>query len=214
MLLSFIGFAYASYFFYKTVLNSNLSLNVLRLLNYEVITTSELPNKLVIVGSHTSIYDFFIGLLYYYAYLNSEYTVYLFMKKNFEKICSPVLNIIDPKFKIISVKPSNEGLSKQIIEKLSEKKPENKYIIYLAPEGTRNYVSEIRKGYWYIAKGLGIKISFLGIDFYHKKICQEASRNPEDKWEDEFEWFKKECSKIIPLYPERCCWSKQDIDYK
>jgi hypothetical protein len=210
MLLSIIGFTYLSYFFYKKVLNGNLSKTILNLLDYKVdFETNELPNKMVIVGAHTSIYDFFIGLLFYYAYLQSEYTVYLFMKKGFERYCSPILGLIDIKFKLISVKPTNEGLSHQIIEKLSNAPENHKYLIFLAPEGTRKSVTTIRKGYWYIANGLNIPISFIGIDFFYKKIKLGKPRLGEIKWENEFDWFTKECSKIIPLYPERCHWTKE-----
>lgn len=210
MLLSFIGLSYLTYFFYKTVLNGNLSKTILNLLDYKVnIEKEPLPNKIVLVGSHTSIYDFFIGLLFYYAYLQSDYTVYLFMKKGFERFCSPIIGLIDHKFRLISVKPSNEGLSHQIIEKLSNAPDNHKYVIFLAPEGTRKAVTTIRKGFWYIANGLKIPIAFIGIDFFHKKINLGNPRLPETKWENEFEWFSHECSKIIPLYPERCHWTKE-----
>ena len=46
------------------------------------------------------------------------------------------------------------------------------------------------------------------IDFYNKTIDLGKNRNPESLWENEFKWFINECKKIIPLYPERCFWTK------
>jgi hypothetical protein len=37
--------------------------------NIDNVDINKLPSKLIIIGSHTSIYDFFIGILYYYAIL-------------------------------------------------------------------------------------------------------------------------------------------------
>ena len=214
--INIIGFSYLIYFLYKNIFGSveNIysytSLFLLNLLNYNINNEylDTLPSKIIIVGNHTSIYDFFIGLLYYYAYLHRNYTTYLFMKKDFEKICTPILKIVDKKFNIISVENKNTGLSKEIIQALKEKHISEKYVIFIAPEGTRNCVDKIRKGYWYISKGLNIPISFLGIDFYDKKINLGKTRLPELEWDTEFKWFTNECKNIIPLYPERCYWTR------
>ena len=212
-LLYIFFFSYSTYFLYKTIFGSveNIysytSIFLLNLLGYNINNTNleNLPSKMIIVGSHTSIYDFFIGALYYYAYLHKNYTTYLFMKNDFEKICTPILKLIDRKFKIIKVESKKSGLTKEIINKLANK---DNYIIFIAPEGTRNCVENIRKGYWYISKGLNSQISFLGIDFYNKKIDLGKNRNPESLWENEFKWFINECKKIVPLYPERCFWTR------
>ena len=212
-LLYIFFFSYSTYFLYKTIFGSieNIysysSIFLLNLLGYNINNDNleNFPSKMIIVGTHTSIYDFFIGALYYYAYLHKNYTTYLFMKNDFEKICTPILKLIDKKFKIIKVESKNNGLTQEIINKLNNK---DNYIIFIAPEGTRNCVENIRKGYWYISKGLNAQISFLGIDFYNKKIDLGKNRNPESLWENELKWFINECKKIITLSPERCFWTK------
>jgi len=167
----------------------------------------KLPSKLIIIGSHTTIYDFFIGILFYYVYLHKRYSTYVFMKKSFEVICNPIMILFDKKFKLISVDTDKkkEGLTSQICNKL---KDEDNYIIFISPEGTRKCTENIRSGYWYIAKNLNIDIMYLGIDYSLKTIVMEEYRKPFESWDEEKEYFIKYCKKYIPLYPERCFWTK------
>lgn len=68
--------------------------------------------------------------------------------------------------KLISVdKNKNNSITKNLSEKL---KDENNYIIFIAPEGTRKCVENIKSGYWYISKSLNAYIAYLGIDFLIK----------------------------------------------
>jgi hypothetical protein len=136
------------------------------------------------------------------------------MKKDFEVMTSPLLKILDNKFKLISVgnkriinEPINKdnGLVMETYKKLENK---NNYIIYLSPEGTRKCTNKIKSGYWNIAKLLDIEIGYIGIDFYNKKIVLEKPRKALEYWNEEKEIFIELCNKYIPLYPERCYWMK------
>ena len=52
--------------------------SLLSYLDYKVspFILDDLPSKIIIIGSHTSIYDFFIGTIFYYAYLHEKYDTY------------------------------------------------------------------------------------------------------------------------------------------
>lgn len=203
----FIGY----YFLKKFIPKLNICKNILKSLGYKLndVDLDTFPSKLVIIGSHTSIYDFFIGALYYYALLHQKYDSYILMKKNFEVIATPILSIIDKKFKLISVSKNNNGLTKIIIDDLKNK---DNYVLFIAPEGTRKLTERIKSGYWFISKELDADIAYLGIDFNLKNINLESSRKPFKNWDEEEFFFAKTCQNYIPLYPERCFWTKDYYD--
>ena len=186
--------------------------SLLSYLDYKVspFILDDLPSKIIIIGSHTSIYDFIIGTLFYYAYLHQRYSTYVLMKKDFEKICKPFLYFFDNKFKLICVdknksKEQGSGVTQEITETLKDK---DNYVIFIAPEGTRKCVENIRTGYWIISKSLNASIAYLGIDFSSKDIIFEDPRLPFESFEDEKTEFIKSCKKYVPIYPERCFWTK------
>jgi 1-acyl-sn-glycerol-3-phosphate acyltransferase len=210
-LLSYIFLT--SFYYYRKNFNSFDSFisYIFRLLlvflDYKVdkFNLDTLPSKLIIIGSHTSIYDFIIGTIFYYGYLHKRYVTFILMKKDFEKIVSPLFYFMN-KVKLISVdKNKNNSITKNLTEKL---KDENNYIIFIAPEGTRKCVENIRSGYWYISKSLNAYISYLGIDFLNRIIILEDPRIPYDSFDDEIDSFIKSTKKYVPMYPERCFWNK------
>ena len=183
--------------------------NILLLLNYEVddFNIDELPSRIIIISSHTSIYDFIIGSLFYYGYLHSRYLTFVVMKKEFETFIKYILKLFDKRFQLISIDTNkkNIGYTEQICDNLRNK---NDYVLFLAPEGTRKCINKIKSGYWYISKNLEIDIIYIGIDFSSKSITLEKNRKPKDTWDEEQDEFIKCCKKYIPLYPERCYWTK------
>ena len=80
------------YYYYKKIFNSNFNLlaylikKFLYYLDYKVeqFDINLLPSKMIVVSSHTSIYDFIIVTLLYYAYLHEKYDSYVLMKYQFE----------------------------------------------------------------------------------------------------------------------------------
>jgi 1-acyl-sn-glycerol-3-phosphate acyltransferase len=137
------------------------------------------------------------------------------MKSSFEIICKPILMFFDKKFKLISVNKKNKknnennenkyGLTTQICDELKDK---DNYVIFISPEGTRKCTTNLKSGYWYIAKKLDINIVYLGLDYSSKTIKMEEYRKPYDTWGEEMNYFINCCIKYIPLYPERCYWTK------
>lgn len=180
---------------------------LLKIIGFKInITIKNLPSKIIFISSHTSIYDFFIGMIVYYGYLHKKYNLYCLMKKLFESIVSPFLLFIDNKVNIISVNKKKTGLTQKIINTLKNK---DNYLIYIAPEGTRNMTQVLRKGYWIISKELNIDVIYIGIDF-HKKIIQlENHRKVNENWNIEQDIFIKEAINYIPLYPEKFYWTNK-----
>lgn len=166
-----------------------------------------LPSKLIIVSSHTSVYDFVFSFLVYSLYFRQKYVAYIVMKKSFEEYVTPFLKWTDSKLKMIRVDPSQHGLTKQIVNQLKDK---DHYILGIAPEGTRRCVPELRKGYFYLAKELNCKVLYIGIDFEKRKIRMEDVHEVSEEWEKERDWFIEKCKKYMPLYPDQCYWTRDE----
>lgn len=166
----------------------------------------ELPTRLMIVSSHTSVYDFVISFCVYQIYLRKKYHVQILMKESFENYVSPLIRWIDSRFRIIRVENTKQGLVKKITEEL---KYQDHYVIGLSPEGTRRCTSELRKGFHYIAKELHLPILYLGIDYDQKKIIFEDLYETKN-WEEDEKWFQEMCKKHPPLFPDQCYWTRDE----
>jgi 1-acyl-sn-glycerol-3-phosphate acyltransferase len=202
---------YSFIFIYNKDNISYIFKTIIYQLNYKVDNDVEtiiknLPSKIIIVSSHTSIYDFLIGIIFYYGYLHKRFDTYILMKKDFEILVKYIIKLFDKKIKLISVNSNkNQKLTDIIYDNLINK---NNYILYIAPEGTRSCTNNLRSGYWILSKKLDIDVVYLGIDFLKKTISIENNRKVEDIWDDEKDYFIKTCKKYVPLYPERCYWTK------
>ena len=183
---------------------------LLKIMGFNVnIDIKNLPSKVIFISSHTSIYDFSIGMIIYYGYLHKKYKLYCLMKKLFESMVSPFLLFIDNKVNIISVDKTKNGLTTKIIDTLKIK---DNYLIFIAPEGTRKLNQILRKGYWIIAKELNIDVVYVGIDFHKKYIQLEKNRKVDENWNVEQDNFIQEAIKYTPLYPEKFYWTKNYYD--
>ena len=182
---------------------------ILYLLGFSVETDNfdKLSDRIMIISTHTSIYDFFIGTFLYYGYFHKKYDNYILMKKSYENYTSPFVGLLDNKIKFIEVNNSKNGLVKKIIEEIQYK---DNYMIYLSPEGTRQFTDKLKSGYWVIAKELNLDVCYLGIDFYQKVIKFENSRKVENYWDDEINVFTKYASEYKPLFPENCYFYLKD----
>lgn len=189
------------YFMYHT--NKYVYRILLFFLGFQIDRTSikNLPSRSILISTHTSIYDFIIGMFIYYGYLHKKFNNYILMKQEYEYLTSPFMSIFDKKIKLIEVQQNKSGLVNQIIDEI---KYMNNYILYLSPEGTRNYTENLRTGYWVIAKELNLDIIFIGIDFYNKTIKFETPRKAETYWDDEVDAFKVSAQLYRPLFPENC----------
>lgn len=61
----------------------------------------------------------------------------------------------------------SQGLVEQMVKASNESE---RFILTIAPEGTRHHVAEWKRGFYHIAKGAGIPISMAKVDGKHKTI--------------------------------------------
>ncbi len=208
--MNFIIYGFLTFFFMYH-LNKYFYRSVLYLLGFRVDEQSlkNLPLRFIVISSHTTIYDFVIGMLFYYGYLHKDYNNYILMKKSYESIASPFIGLFDKKLKLIEVNSKKNGLIKKIIEEIQHK---DNYIMYISPEGTRTYTENLKSGYWVISKELNLDVCYIGIDFYDKTIKIETPRKVEEQWDEEIIKFKESSLKYKPLFPENCYFYQKDKD--
>jgi len=190
---------------YPHNIKKDVSSHILKWLDYDI-HPNKISDSVVIISSHTSIYDFLIGLCLYYAYYN-DYILYISIYKDIEVYLTPLFSFIEQNIKFIPIDVDRRLMQTDRIEKIVENNS-SRYILYISPEGTHKCTDNIHKGYWYISQRLHIPIVFMGIDYYLKRIIFEREREPKVLWNEEKEKFIESCSKYIPLYPELCHWTK------
>ena len=196
-------FIYIFFLFLIYQNNKYIYRSLLYLLGFKIDLNSiqKLPSKIILISTHTSIYDFFIGLLIYYGYMHERYDNYILMKKEYEKFTNPLFHFVDRKLQLIKVEKDKNGVIDKVLTQIRYK---DNYMLYLAPEGTRAHTDKLKSGYWVIAKELNMDVSFIGVDFYKKKLVFEESRKVEKYWEDEKVKFKESAIKYAPLFAENC----------
>lgn len=123
----------------------------------------DLQKAVVIVGPHTSSWDFVIGLAIR-STLHLEHIKYLGKAELFK----PPLGFFFRKMGGIPVKRTEQHhLVAQVVEQFNNN--EN-FILALSPEGTRKKVTRLKTGFYHIAQKTGVPIIMAGIDFNRKLI--------------------------------------------
>ena len=182
-------------------------------LQFKIIIDDEeiekMSSKLIMVTSHTSVYDFILSFLLFQICFRKRYNCQILMKKSFEGYVSPIVKYVDNRMKMIRVDGEKNGLVNQVVENL---KYQNNYILGMSPEGTRQCVDKLRKGYYYIGKELGCKVIYVGIDYENRIMKLEPEHEICEEWEDEEKWFIENCKKYPPLFPEQCFWTKNILN--
>ena len=182
------------------------SFYALYLMGFEVNESSleRIPDRCVMVMSHTSIYDFVIASLLYHAYFKRTRNIYFLMKDSFAIHANKVCAKFFPYTTVIPVNNTSQTPQNIVENVVRELRNANHYILAIAPEGTRRPVENIKSGFYHIARNLQIPVVYCGIDFSRKIIQIEAPHAPAPTLDDEKEWFKEMCRKYVPLYPENC----------
>lgn len=122
--------------------------------------------RAVLVMSHTSYWDFFIFILYKFAYPDIFRSFYIIVAGRFfdNKIQSKILTYFGciPGNRTSDTK--NGGLTSSIIDTMKTK---NTFHLMLSPKGgiTKR---PWRSGYYYIAQALNVPIGVVGIDYKQK----------------------------------------------
>lgn len=136
---------------------------IMRILGWRVDgTLPDLPKFILIGAPHTSNWDFvlFLGLIFTLrANVKFMGKAELFRPPHgwFFRYCGGIP--VDRK--------KSTGLVDQMVKACNES---DKFILTIAPEGTRHQVTEWKRGFYHIAKSAGIPIVMAVVDGKHKRI--------------------------------------------
>ena len=156
----------------------------------------ELKKYVVIVGPHTSNWDFIIGVLFRKA-LRLEKARYLGKKELFD----PPFGFI---FRWLGGYPVDRSKNKNMVEEVVRIFNEHEeFGIALSPEGTRTRVEKLRSGFYNIAKGARVPIVMAGLDYANKRVTFSEPFLVTDNMETDFEQILKLFRPIQGKYPEK-----------
>lgn len=158
----------------------------------------ELPNhsKMVIaVAPHTSNWDFIITMATALA-LGVRIS---FLGKH--SIFVGPLGALLRKFGGIAVRrDSAHGIVGQLVQQFAEQPA---LVLGIAPEGTRHKVAQFKSGFWQIAKGAGVPILALGIDFKSKQVVVGPEYWPSDDFTADCAQMRLFFQQMTPRFPEK-----------
>ncbi len=144
----------------KSILRG-VSLFFLRTLGWKEI--GQLPKKakyLIIVAPHTSNWDVFYGVILAFA-LKLD-ACFIAKKELFRWPFSPLM-------KWLGGLPIDRALSSNVVDRMiHEFEANEKFVLAIAPEGTRNKVGYWKSGFYHIAEGAHIPIQLAFIDYASK----------------------------------------------
>jgi 1-acyl-sn-glycerol-3-phosphate acyltransferase len=135
----------------------------MRLLGWRVDgTLPDLPKYVLIGAPHTSNWDFvlFLGLIFYLradARYMAKASLFRFPIGWFFRYCGGYP--VDRK--------KSTGLVGQMVEAV---KNEDKFILTIAPEGTRHHVTDWKRGFYHIAKGAEVPIVMVVVDGKNRTV--------------------------------------------
>jgi 1-acyl-sn-glycerol-3-phosphate acyltransferase len=169
---------------------------MMRLLGWRV--DGRLPNipKFVLIGApHTSNWDFllFLGVIF------TLRTNVRFMGKAelfrwpigfFFRYCGGIP--VDRK--------KSTGLVDQMVQAIRES---DRFILTIAPEGTRHHVQEWKRGFYHIAKGTGIPVVLAIVDGRHKTVRVGQVFHPTENMEADMKAIQGFFAGIVGINPRR-----------
>jgi len=117
----------------------------------------------LVVAPHTSNWDFFVGLgAKFIGDINSHFLI----KKSW--MDKPVLGWI---LKILGGVPVDRAKRTNVAQQMADYFGEReKFMIAIAPEGTRKYVPKLKTGFWHIAKEAKVPLIPITFDYPSKTV--------------------------------------------
>ena len=170
---------------------------IMRLLGWRVEgTLPDLPKFVMIGAPHTSNWDFIVFLgLFFYLRADARY-----MAK-----ASLFQFPIGWFFRYSGGYPVDRKKSTGLVEQMvNAVKKEDKFILTIAPEGTRHYVSDWKRGFYHIAKGAGVPIMMVQVNGKNKivRILKEPFY-PTDDIEADMKAIKGNFEGVMGINPRR-----------
>lgn len=121
-----------------------------------------LKKAVLIVGPHTSAWDFVMGLAFR-SKLRLHHVKFLGKDSLFKGRFGFF-------FRKLGGFPVNQSSSNKLVDQVVDLfNSHEEFILALSPEGTRKKVDRLRTGFYHIAKKAGVPIIMVGLDFAHKQ---------------------------------------------
>ena len=173
-----------------------LARTIMRLVGWRV--TRKLPDlpKFIMIGApHTSNWDFilFLGVIFTLrADVRFMGKIELFRPPHgwFFRYCGGVP--VDRK--------KSTGLVDQMVDAANQAE---RFILTIAPEGTRHHVAEWKRGFYHIAKGAGIPIVMAVVDGKHKEVRIGQVFQPTDDIEADMKSIQGYFEGVVGVNPRR-----------
>jgi len=170
---------------------------IMRMLGWRVDgTLPDLPKFVIIGAPHTSNWDFvlFLGVMFNLR-ANVRYMakaeVFVFPIGWFFRYCGGYP--VDRK--------KSTGLVDQMVTAV---KGSDKFILTIAPEGTRHHVTDWKRGFYHIAKGAGVPIVMAVVDGKHKTVhIPKEPFYPTDDIEADMKAIKGNFEGVVGINPRR-----------
>lgn len=154
-----------------------------------------LKKYIVIVGPHTSNWDFVIGL----AYRNMlEMNYVRFLGKS--QLFKPPFGWV---FRTLGGIPVDRTTSHNLVDSVADLFGKHqRFAIAIAPEGTRKKVEKLKTGFYFIAAKAKVPIIMVGLDYLKKTVVFSEPLYPSEQVED-FDLIHSFYRTIHGKYPER-----------
>jgi len=169
---------------------------IMRLIGWRV--DGKLPDlpKFVLIGApHTSNWDFvlFLGVIFTLranVRFMGKAEVFRFPIGWFFRYCGGVP--VD--------RSKSTGLVEQMVDACNKS---DKFILTIAPEGTRHHVSEWKRGFYHIARNAGIPIVIAVVDGKHKEVRVGQVFHPTENMEADMKTIKGIFEGVVGINPRR-----------
>ncbi len=165
---------------------------------YEWRITGDLPNRakmLLAVAPHTSIWDFFF--LFSAMLAIGFHSHWLMTRAFFRWPLGPIV-------RSLGATPVDKGRSQDLVSQMTaEFQCHDRYLLALAPEGTRRKVPEWKSGFYFIAHGAGIPILPISIDFSRRLIRFGTPFEPSGDFDEDLPKLKAFFENSVPKHPEK-----------
>ncbi|MBL4861860.1 MAG: 1-acyl-sn-glycerol-3-phosphate acyltransferase [Crocinitomicaceae bacterium] len=169
---------------------------ILRLMGWEVDkhTPQDVKKCVIVVGPHTSNWDFIIGKL---AFISYGVKVKFLIKK---EIFIPPFGWI---LKAMGGVPVDRSKSNNLTDSAVKYFNENEYMyLVFTPEGTRSYNPNWKKGFYYIAQKAKVPIYIAYMDYANKKGGFHSLFEPTGDVSKDIDYIKSVLSQFKGKHPE------------
>jgi 1-acyl-sn-glycerol-3-phosphate acyltransferase len=154
----------------------------------------DLPKFVIAIAPHTSNWDFAIGFL---AYLALEIRASWLGKHTiFGFPWGPILRHFG------GIPVQRHARQDAVAKAVSEFDRHERFVLALAPEGTRRRVSTWRSGFYRIALGAGVPIVAVALDFGNREVQLGPTFHPTGDYAVDLKRLVEHFAEVTPKHPE------------